>query len=120
MVDEVGGENIIYGGLLLLFILLASLTVMNMLVGVLVEVVSTVAAVEKEQMEVSFVRQHLMRMMDHQGLDADADERISKKEFEDLLLKPEAAKALQNVGVDVVGLVDFTDFIFKDDTPLTL
>merc|ERR1712203_1232125 len=76
------------------FILLSSLTVMNMLIGVLVEVVSAVASVEKEQMEVSFVKNHLLHMMDYTGLDSDHDEQISKDEFEALLLKPEAARAL--------------------------
>ena len=40
----------------MLFLLLASLTVMNMLVGVLCEIVSVVATVENEQMAVSYVR----------------------------------------------------------------
>merc|ERR1740138_293333 len=38
------------------FILLAALTVMNMLIGVLCEVVSAVAAVEREEMLVSLVQ----------------------------------------------------------------
>merc|ERR1712039_591233 len=41
-----------------------------------------------------------------------SDMLISKTEFCDILRNREATKALQEVGVDVVGLVDFVDFIF--------
>ena len=39
LVEDVGRVNIIYAAFMLFFILLASLTVLNMLVGVLCEVV---------------------------------------------------------------------------------
>jgi len=112
LVNEVGAEHFLYGALLLCFILLASLTVMNMLVGVLVEVVCTVSSVEKEQMEASFLKGHMMNLL--KGLDEDGNVRISRQEFGQLLEKPKAIKALQEVGVDVVGLADLSDFIYKD------
>ena len=56
LVEDVGRVNIIYAAFMLFFILLASLTVLNMLVGVLCEVVSVVSAVEKESMTVQFVK----------------------------------------------------------------
>jgi len=46
------------------FILLASVTVLNMLTGVLVEIVRTVAATEKEGMTVTHVTQQLKEVMD--------------------------------------------------------
>jgi hypothetical protein len=104
---------------MLFFILLSSLTVMNMLVGVLVEVVGVVSAVEKEEMTLSYVKSMLMSMLEDSEVDADENCKISKPEFERLLLKPKAARILQEVGVDVVGLVDFLDFIFKDGTELS-
>ena len=45
---ENGQENFLYGLSLLIFVVLAPLTVMNMIVGVLVEVVGIVAAAEQE------------------------------------------------------------------------
>jgi len=118
-VNGVGKEHVAFGILLLFFILLSSLTVMNMLVGVLVEVVSVVSSVEKEQMTVQFVKTMIQSMLENSGLDADHDKHISRPEFESLLLKPEAARIIQEVGVDVVGLVDFADFIFKDGVELS-
>merc|ERR1719453_844610 len=48
MAEEIGGENLALGGFLIMYLLLGSITIMNMLVGILVEVVSVVANVEKE------------------------------------------------------------------------
>lgn len=119
IVAAVAAEDVVSGVMVLLYILLASLTVMNMLVGVLCEVVSVVSSVEKEELLVNFVKSQLMTMMKTTGLDANNDNRIAKTEFESLLEKPDAARALQEVGVDVVGLVDFTDFIFEGDRELS-
>merc|ERR1712119_167324 len=89
---------------------------MNMLVGVLVEVVSVVSSVEIEQLAVSDVKHKLTSM--YNDLDRDQNATISRLEFEGLLTLPEAAKIIQDIGVDVVGLVDFADVIFPEDTEL--
>merc|ERR1719330_1083471 len=53
-------------------------------------------------------------MIEQLGLDLDGNGFISRQEFEALLVLPEAAQFMQEVGVDVVGLVEYSDFIFKD------
>jgi hypothetical protein len=113
-VTRVGDEHLGFAALLLLFILFATLTVMNMLVGVLVEVVAMVSQVENESMLICMVRGRMMDMINSLNLDGDGSHSISKDEFEQLLIRPEAAGLIQSVGVDVVGLVEFTEFIFKD------
>eukprot|EP00747_Dinoflagellata_sp_TGD_P050679 gnl/TRDRNA2_/TRDRNA2_146903_c0_seq1.p1 gnl/TRDRNA2_/TRDRNA2_146903_c0~~gnl/TRDRNA2_/TRDRNA2_146903_c0_seq1.p1 ORF type:complete len:637 (+),score=126.13 gnl/TRDRNA2_/TRDRNA2_146903_c0_seq1:59-1969(+) len=110
---DVGRENMFVGAVFFFFILLAALTVMNMLIGVLCEVVVVTASVEKEQLTVSYVNSRLRDMLAEQGLENHEQDTISKHAFEQILENPEAARALQEVGVDVVGLVDFTDFIFR-------
>merc|ERR1712050_212633 len=92
---------------------------MNMLVGILCEVVSVVSAVEKEEVLINYVKGELQDMIQAAGLDTNGDNRISKAEFEQLLDNREAARALQEVGVDVVGLIDFTDFIFTGGRDMT-
>jgi hypothetical protein len=119
LIVPVGAEHPIMWILIMMFILLAGLTVMNMLVGVLCEVVSVVSSVEKEALLVNFVKNQLQEMLVETGIDADGDNNISKGEFDALLEKPEAARALQEVGVDVVGLVDYSDFIFNKGAELT-
>ena len=61
------------------FVLLASFTVVNMVTGVLCEVVSAVAATEKEENSVIYVNQKLKQVL--QFLDEDGDGTISRKEF---------------------------------------
>merc|ERR1719420_2344609 len=53
-------------------------------------------------------------MIEQLNTDVDGNGMMSKTEFEDLLVQPEAAQFIQAVGVDVVGLVEFSEFIFKD------
>jgi len=117
--NELGAISLGHILLFYLFILVASLTVMNMLVGILVEVVKVVSLVEKEQLQVNWVKDRLCAVTGHFRLDDGGEAQISKAEFEVLIQKPEAAKALHDVGVDVVGLVDFVDFLFKNDEDIS-
>jgi hypothetical protein len=110
-------EHILLSGFFLFFILLATLMLMNMLVGVLVEVVSTVSSVEKEQLEARFLKVHMNKLLNK--LDEDSDHCISIDEFDTLLEKPKAIKALKDVGVDVLGLVELRDFFFREQKSLT-
>jgi hypothetical protein len=112
IVNDLAGQSWYLWPLIMFFILLASLTVMNMLVGVLVEVVGAVAEAEKEGLAVHEMRENLIHVM--KELDYDASGCISKSEFEKILIRPKVCKILLDVGVDVVGLVDLSDFIFED------
>lgn len=56
-------ESFVMGLLVLLFILFGSLTVMNMLLGVLVEAINTVSTIEREQLEVDFAKKALWELI---------------------------------------------------------
>ena len=72
----------------MLFILFASYIVMGLLVGVLVETVSTVATLEREQLDIDFAQKVLWEMIDKGGADEDGDNRISETEYVNLLSRP--------------------------------
>eukprot|EP00930_Biecheleria_cincta_P087636 TRINITY_DN76866_c0_g1_i1.p1 TRINITY_DN76866_c0_g1~~TRINITY_DN76866_c0_g1_i1.p1 ORF type:complete len:717 (+),score=148.80 TRINITY_DN76866_c0_g1_i1:89-2239(+) len=108
-------ESWLFGFVMMAFILLGHITVMNMLVGVLVEVIKTVSEVEREQLEVGTVKRTFHDMITKMNLDEDGDSRISRDEFVGLLTKPEAAKALMHIGVDAVALLDYQDHLFGRD-----
>eukprot|EP00928_Gymnodinium_smaydae_P001587 TRINITY_DN10579_c0_g1_i1.p1 TRINITY_DN10579_c0_g1~~TRINITY_DN10579_c0_g1_i1.p1 ORF type:complete len:683 (+),score=135.84 TRINITY_DN10579_c0_g1_i1:60-2108(+) len=95
------------------FVLIGSLTVMNMLVGVLCEVVSAVASTEQEEMLVTYVHERLSRVM--AILDSDGGGTINKDEFVQILDNIEAVRCLSDVGVDVFALIDLADYIFEGD-----
>eukprot|EP00929_Paragymnodinium_shiwhaense_P077245 TRINITY_DN3977_c1_g1_i1.p1 TRINITY_DN3977_c1_g1~~TRINITY_DN3977_c1_g1_i1.p1 ORF type:complete len:844 (-),score=195.92 TRINITY_DN3977_c1_g1_i1:83-2614(-) len=95
-----------------IFVLVSAFTVMNMLIGVLCEVVEAVAATEKESASVAYVKVRLKDIMRQGGLDTDGDGMISKTEFVAILDNAQATRILAAAGVDVFGLVDCADFIF--------
>merc|ERR1712113_815241 len=63
---------------------------------------------------VNMVKTNMHRILEVSGIDVDANNCISRSEFEQLLMIPEAVRQIKEVGVDAVGLVDYADFIFDD------
>ncbi|CAE8616269.1 unnamed protein product [Polarella glacialis] len=113
--DALIAESIPMALLFYFFVLVAALTVLNILIGVLCEVVSVVSATEKETIAVAFVSYTLQELIRNNDFDQNGDNLISREEFERLLEMPEATKALGGCGVDVIGLIDNLDFIFQAD-----
>ncbi|CAE7282106.1 Sh, partial [Symbiodinium pilosum] len=118
LVEDAGAFHFLLYPLMLLYMLLASLTVMNMLVGILCEVVSVVSAVEKEEILLKSVKTHLKRLLVDAEADEDGDGSISRREFDKMLTNPTCVRTLNEVGVDVFALVDLADFIFEQKDTL--
>jgi hypothetical protein len=113
--STMGAEDSMFVFIFCIFILLTSVTVLNMLTGILVDVIRKVSDLETEKYLASHVSSCLKVIMEmDDGLDSDNDGLISKAEFESLLVKPKAAKLLHQLGVDVFFLVDNASFIFDD------
>jgi hypothetical protein len=115
IIDALVEEHILLGILGIIFFALVALTVMNMLIGMLCENIGVVSAVEKESLKVTFVKEEILKALRESNCDVEEDFCITKKEFQQILQNPIAAKAIRTVGVDPVGLVDFCDFIFSGD-----
>jgi len=111
ILDEVAAETPYLWPVMISFIMLASITMMNMLTGVLVEVVSVLSAVEKESMMVSHVATSLRNCMAYLEKDTSLD--LSHAEFRHLLVQPEIASIVQEAGVDVVCILEQSDLIFE-------
>merc|ERR1712217_875737 len=86
---------------------------MNMLVGIICEVMTGVSSRETEDIALKLVKERI-RVCLHKA-DSFKDGHISKAEFEHIITNPGAAKALAYAGVDVVALIDFADFLFQSD-----
>jgi len=143
IVKDVSRENFMFWPVVMSFILLASITVMNMLVGVLVEVVRTVADREREAMTVIHVTNELRKVMNHfieegcesgassaffktfantksssratlANVDAHEIPDMSRDCFEDFLSSNGVISLLQDCGVDAVALLDSADMIFEE------
>eukprot|EP00931_Biecheleriopsis_adriatica_P117257 TRINITY_DN92794_c0_g1_i1.p1 TRINITY_DN92794_c0_g1~~TRINITY_DN92794_c0_g1_i1.p1 ORF type:complete len:669 (+),score=115.46 TRINITY_DN92794_c0_g1_i1:84-2090(+) len=113
LVDTMSAESPVYYFMMLAFLFFASLTVMNMLIGILCDVISDVSDVEKESMLIANVKAELMSLLRKAELVND-DLSLTRPNYELLLLHPKAAPVFGNLGVDIFGLVDFADVIFEN------
>lgn len=113
VMDDIRAESASCAILFGCVIMFSALTMMNMLVGVLCDVIGNVASTEKEAMLVNHVRRQVQSVLDE--IDCDNDGKVSKEEFRAILRAPVAVKALQEVGVDVMALVDSAELIFQSD-----
>lgn len=113
VMDAVRKESWVCAVVFSCVIVFSALTMMNMLVGVLCEVIGQVASTEKEEMLVAAVKKELREFLDE--LDTDIDGHITKEEFAQMLRSPVAIKSLTNLGVDVVALLDSAEFLFQSD-----
>jgi voltage-gated sodium channel len=95
------------------FVGLANLTVMNMLIGVLCEVISAVAQEEKEQLITDKVQEKFQNIV--KEIDKDNDGMLSWNEFIKIMDVPEAVAQLDSVGVDPEGMIDFAQDWFQED-----
>merc|ERR1712137_386914 len=77
------------------FLFLVSITMMNMLIGILCEVITCVSTVERAQLEISHMKEGLWELV--KECDVDASGQISVNEFQNLLQNPEAVKFMQSV-----------------------
>eukprot|EP00435_Cladocopium_sp_Y103_P063220 s10_g24.t2 len=116
---QVANESPFMGAMVLVFIMVGSLIIMNMLVGVLVEAVQTVASCEHEQIHIDFAKRVLFEMIDQEGADENGDNLISEEEFESLMQKPEAVLALNRLGVEIYAALEYGKLLFEDGQPLT-
>jgi len=111
IINKMLSAGLVYYVGMLVYALLAALTLGNMLIGVICEVVGSVADVERERVMVGDVKHTIGRLLFH--IDADHSRTISKSEFVSMLGNQEAIRRLNDVGVDPVALVDYAEFIFK-------
>merc|ERR1712227_463159 len=91
------------------YLITASLAVMNMLIGVLCNVVNIVATSEQEEAWLSYAKRRLLAVY------KDEDMVLTKTQFLQFLRQKEVVKALVDLDVDVVDLVDCADLVFVED-----
>merc|ERR1712048_458248 len=96
-------------GVIFVFTLASALTVINMLIGVLCEVVTAVANREQEEFSVAMVKETVLLML--LELDADGSGSICRDELDAVVHVEEAVEVLQNIQVGPNLLLDHVDFV---------
>eukprot|EP00928_Gymnodinium_smaydae_P036619 TRINITY_DN25566_c0_g1_i3.p1 TRINITY_DN25566_c0_g1~~TRINITY_DN25566_c0_g1_i3.p1 ORF type:complete len:569 (-),score=130.29 TRINITY_DN25566_c0_g1_i3:15-1721(-) len=95
--------------LFLLYFMLGQLTMMNMLIGVVCEVVSVEAQREKEVTELKTIKAQVTKMVESvEG----QSETLCRTGFEEMAQSREIMLGIHELGIDVVALVDFLHIAF--------
>ncbi|CAJ1422268.1 unnamed protein product, partial [Effrenium voratum] len=110
--DFITQEQYLALALLYAFLILSAITIANMLIGVICEVITAVAAAEKEAIQITWVKETLNRVMG--CTDENFDGKLQKSEFFMIAQDKDAVRALKELGVDVFTLIDFADMIFEE------
>jgi len=105
-------DDVVVGALFSCFLLTGPLTVMNLLLGILVEVIRVVATAEQEGRVVRNLKEELHWAKEALGTEG---ETISQEELVMLLQNDQAIDALQDVGVDLIALVKDPNIIFDGE-----
>jgi len=92
------------------------MTVLNMLIGVLCQMVIAVGETEREEITINILKEALWPLCEQflqPGQELE-DIQISQANFFNLLERVETAKVLHEIEVDVNSLVDLSDTVFTD------
>lgn len=105
-----------YYFMFILYYILASLTIMNMLIGILCDVVATVAEAENEDALMKKMEKKIEQIAEAvaSGRRDDGRLTISQDDFHKIVEYPEMTLELNDLGVDVIGLMDFASFVFQE------
>eukprot|EP00439_Symbiodinium_sp_Y106_P061641 s216_g9.t1 len=82
-----------------------------MLIGVMVDVVGNTAQIEQEEQSLKTLKRDIADVV--KLTDENEDQTVT-------IQNPEAVRKLYEGGVNVLALVDYADFVFRDTPTLTL
>jgi hypothetical protein len=98
--------------LFMTFILMSCITVMNMLIGVLCEVVSAVAQAEKDDAAIRLAKETIL--VNLQKFD-DGDGLITKPELQGVMRDPQSKAVLASLNIDRLFFLELQQMLFKED-----
>jgi len=108
--------NPLYAFLIFCFALLANVTMMGVLAGLLVQTIKKVAEVEEEEKRMMDNLHTMENFWDHvRALDQDSDGFITRTEFIGLMSQRDTLKLLKKMDVDPEILITLSDFMFEEN-----
>lgn len=113
--NSLSEDSYLLAALFMVFILLSNYTIMNMVIGIICEVVAQVSRVEKEESAVAYLKHTLLDILECH--DKDDDRHIHEDEFELLMRNPEIHFILTKFGVDVNDMVSLKEVLFDKGRP---
>jgi hypothetical protein len=113
LVNDLSGNAVHYIAILI-YMFIVAMTMTDMLIGVISEIINSVAEVEKEAMLKENV--HAMLHNIRASVDCDHSNSISKKEFAGMLDNDAVMDLVRHLDVDLVSLVNCASLIFDLDS----
>jgi hypothetical protein len=113
LISDLGNERIALALLAITYFSFSSLALLNMLIGILCEIISIVSQEETACFQASFVKATISEAFKECGHKVRKDTIITKDMFYQLLTEPAASRMVRSSGVDPVGLLDVEDFMFN-------
>lgn len=107
-----GTEATIACFLFLFFTVVSALMVMNMLIGILCEVVTAVATAERDDAAVSFVKHSLLKLL-HQFDDGDG--LLDRAEVDEVLGSKNARRVFRELNVDELFVTELLTTLFRNE-----
>merc|ERR1712232_193503 len=93
--------------------MLSAITVMNMLIGVLCQVVTVIGDKEEEKGQVRLLKRTVLQML--QELDEDGSNSIDRTEFHHVIDHPHAIEVLAELGVPLDHFLSLQDMIYEHE-----
>jgi len=105
-----------YYVVILMYMLVAALTVANMLIGVICDLIGKVSDEKREDLFREKMETTMGAVL--KRLDVDGTRTISKTEFNQMVSNEDAALLLDEARVDIASLVGYADLIFEEKEEL--
>lgn len=118
LIHDLKHASVFYYIVFLVFIFLGTLTLMNMLIGVLCEVVSRVSTEEADLKRFKELEHEIGNIVE--ALDEDESGTITKDEFEDLVHSEAGLMSLDRLGVDIPAFSEFCSLFFQKGSHIAL
>merc|ERR1719375_1695501 len=109
LIDMKKSNTVLSAIVFLIFILLSAMTVMNMLIGVLCEVVSAVAQGERDEAAINLMKETIL--MDLKQFD-NGDGMITRQELMSVMRDPQSKAVLRGLNVDQLFLLELQSMLF--------
>jgi voltage-gated sodium channel len=101
--------------LYVVFIGLSMFTVLNMLIGVLCEIVSEISESSKEEIAIEFLSDAMKKVLDR--VDTDGNGKISSGEFQAIIHDKAARDAMEQLDLEMDAVGFIGDFLFEKEHP---
>jgi hypothetical protein len=110
--EQIMAVSVVYYLIIFAFYGLGALTLMNMLIGVLFDVVQRNSKNVHDELKEDGVRETVNLFFE--TIDENSDGAIQKGEFQRIIKKPELVQKLEDQDIDVQAMVAHSDFIFSE------